>query len=49
MVLKLLECKNEVFVEAAGVDARRWRCPNRRRAIETELVEWVEGNPYSRW
>ena len=47
-VLVLAECDNRRSFEAAGVDARRWKWPKKKRAIETEFVEWVEGNPYSR-
>jgi hypothetical protein len=32
-----------------SVVARWWTCAKKKRAIETLLVEWVEGKPYSRW
>jgi hypothetical protein len=32
-----------------GEEARRWTWEKKKRAMETLLVEWVEGKPYSRW
>lgn len=32
-----------------GVFASRWMIVKKNRAIDTLFVEWVDGNPYSRW
>ena len=29
--------------------ASRWTCEKKNNASETLFVEWVDGNPYSRW
>jgi hypothetical protein len=47
-VLESVAGDEKLCVEVAGVEARRWRWLKKKRAMETELVAWVEGNPYSR-
>lgn len=49
-MVKLVEAKaGEVVSWNAGVVANLWTSAKRKRAIETLFVEWVDGNPYSRW